>query len=74
MARPLGFTRACVTQLMGLLLLTPEVQAALLFFELPLGAQPVSERRRRDAVLRTIDWRELRRRWDALKQEAGNTA
>lgn len=57
MARQLGFTRARVTQLMALLLLTPEVQEEILFLELPAGAQPVSERGLREAVLGTIDWR-----------------
>lgn len=69
MARQLGFTRARVTQLMGLLLLAPEVQEEILFLELPPGAQPVSERGLREAVLGTIDWQEQRRRWEGLKRE-----
>jgi hypothetical protein len=67
MARQLGFTRARVTQLMDLLLLTPEVQEEILFLELPPGAQPVSERGLREALLGTIDWQEQRRRWEGLK-------
>jgi hypothetical protein len=51
MARQLGFTRARVTQLMDLLLLAPEVQEEILFLELPPGAQPLSERGLREAVL-----------------------
>jgi crotonobetainyl-CoA:carnitine CoA-transferase CaiB-like acyl-CoA transferase len=66
MARQLGFTRARVTQLMDLLL-APEVQEEILFLELPPGAQPVSERGLREAVLGTIDWQEQRRRWEGLK-------
>lgn len=31
------------------------------------GAQPVSERGLREAVLGTIDWQEQRRRWEGLK-------
>ena len=67
MARQLGFTRARVTQLMDLLLLAPQVQEEILFLELPPGAQPVSERGLREAVLGTIDWQEQRRRWEGLR-------
>lgn len=67
MARQLGFTRARVTQLMDLLLLAPEVQEEILFLELPPGAQPVSERGLREALLGTVDWQEQRRRWEALR-------
>lgn len=67
MARQLGFTRARVTQLMDLLLLAPEVQEEILFLELPPGAQPLSERGLREALLGTIDWQEQRRRWEGLK-------
>ncbi len=74
MARQLGFTRARVTQLMDLLLLAPEVQEEILFLELPPGAQPVSERGLREAVLGTIDWQEQRRRWDGLKGELPTVA
>lgn len=69
MARQLGFTRARVTQLMDLLLLAPEVQEEILFLELPPGAQPVSERGLREAVLGTIDWQEQRRRWEELRAQ-----
>ena len=72
MARQLGFTRARVTQLMDLLLLAPEVQEEILFLELPPGAQPMSERGLREAVLGTIDWQEQRRRWEGLKGRLGN--
>lgn len=67
MARQLGFTRARVTQLMDLLLLAAEVQEEILFLELPPGAQPVSERGLREALLGTIDWQEQRRRWERLR-------
>ena len=67
MARQLGFTRARVTQLMDLLLLAPEVQGEILLLDLPPGAQPMSERGLREAVLGTIDWQEQRRRWEGLK-------
>jgi hypothetical protein len=55
MARQLGFTRDRVTQIMDLLLLAPEVQQEILFPELPPGAQPLSERGLREAVLGTLD-------------------
>lgn len=64
---PLAFTRARVTQLMDLLLLAPEVQEDILFLEVPPGAQPVSERGLREALLDTLDWQEQRRRWEALR-------
>jgi hypothetical protein len=71
MARQLAFTRARVTQLMDLLLLAPEVQEEILFLELPPGAQPVSERGLREAVLGTIDWQEQRWRWEGLRVQFG---
>ncbi|WP_426744680.1 hypothetical protein VZQ01_23875 [Myxococcus faecalis] len=52
---------------MDLLLLAPEVQEELLFLERPPGAQPVSERGLREAVLGTVDWQEQRRQWEGLK-------
>ena len=61
------FARARAAQLMDLLLLAPEVQEEILFLELPPGAQPVSERGLREAVLGTVDWQEQRRRWEGLK-------
>jgi len=44
MARALGFTRARVSQIMGLLLLAPNIQEEILFLEVPLDAQPIGER------------------------------
>jgi hypothetical protein len=41
----------------------------LTVLELPPGAQPVSERGLREAVLGTIDWQEQQRRWEGLKRE-----
>jgi len=35
--------------------------------ELPAGAQPVSERALREALCRSVDWREQRRVWEGLK-------
>ena len=67
MARALGFTRARVTQLMDLLLLAPDIPLAeILFLEVPPGEQPISERRLRDTVLKSLDWCEQRRRWAAI--------
>ncbi len=70
MARALGFTRARVTQLMDLLLLAPDIQAEILFLDVPPGEQPISERRLRDTVLKSLDWREQQRRWDRLRPSA----
>ncbi len=67
MARALGFTRARVTQLMDLLLLAPDLQAEILFLEVPPGEQPISERRLRATVLKSLDWQDQRRRWAELR-------
>lgn len=67
MARALGFTRARVTQLMDLLLLAPDIQTEILFLECPPGEQPISERRLRDTVLKSLDWREQRKRWAEVR-------
>ncbi|XXF81224.1 hypothetical protein P2318_16130 [Myxococcaceae bacterium GXIMD 01537] len=72
MARQLGFPRARVTQLMDLLLIAPEVQEELLCLELPPGAEPVSERGLREAVLGTVDREEQRRRWEELRAHLGH--
>jgi hypothetical protein len=67
MSRALGFTRARITQLMDLLLIAPEILEEILFLELPPGAQPVSERALREALCRSVDWREQRRAWEGIK-------
>ena len=67
MSRALGFTRARVTQLMDLLLLASDIQTEILFLECPPGEQPISERRLRDTALKSLDWREQRNRWAALR-------
>lgn len=72
MARDLGFTRARISQLMDLLLLAPDLQEEILFLEVPSGKQPISERALREAVLRSLDWVEQRRRWRALGVVVGS--
>ncbi len=72
MARALGFTRARISQLMDLLLLAPDLQEEILFLEVPSGKQPISERALREAVLRSLDWVEQRRRWRALGVAVGS--
>ena len=67
LARGLGFTRARVTQLMNLLLIATDIQEEILFLEVPPGRQPITEHALRDALLTTLDWREQRRWWDALR-------
>lgn len=67
LARGLGFTRARVTQLMNLLLIATDIQEEILFLEVPSGRQPITEHALRDALLTTLDWREQRQRWDALR-------
>lgn len=67
MARALGLSRARVTQLMDLLLLAPDIQTEILFLECVPSRQPISERRLRETVLRTLDWNEQKRLWTGLK-------
>ncbi len=66
-ARSIGVTRARITQIANLLLLAPEIQAAIL--ELPLvinGRDPISER-----TLRTIvaepNWQRQMELWNEVK-------
>ena len=61
-ARKLGLTRARVTQLLDLLLLAPDLQAAVLALEAVDGAEPMSERTLR-AVARAGTWAEQRGAW-----------
>lgn len=72
MARSLGFTRARVTQIMDLTLLAADIQEEILFLEVPPGEQPVSERRLRDTVLKSLDWAVQRERWRQLLSVALN--
>jgi len=46
-AKLAGVTPARVTQLLDLLFLAPDIQAEILFLEVPPGEQPISERRLR---------------------------
>ena len=55
---------------MDLLLIAPEVREEILFLELPAGAQPISERGVREALLGTVDWQDQRRRREGPKQAA----
>lgn len=61
-ARKLGLTRARVTQLLDLLLLAPDLQAAVLAMEAVDGAEPMSERALR-AVAHAGAWTEQRTAW-----------
>ena len=61
-ARKLGLTRARVTQLLDLLLLAPDLQAAILALEAVDGAEPMAERALR-AVAHAGTWAEQRAAW-----------
>ncbi len=61
-ARKLGLTRARVTQLLDLLLLAPDLQAAVLAMEAVDGAEPMAERTLR-AVAHAGTWMEQRAAW-----------
>jgi hypothetical protein len=58
-ARVLGFTRARVTQLIDLTLLAPEIQEEILFSEVAVGRDWISERALR-RVAREADWQHQR--------------
>ncbi|MBK6918542.1 MAG: hypothetical protein IPH07_14200 [Deltaproteobacteria bacterium] len=64
-ARKLGLTRARVTQLLDLLLLAPDLQAAVLALEAVDGAEPMAERTLR-AVAHAGTWAEQRAAWAKL--------
>jgi hypothetical protein len=61
-ARKLGVTRACVTQLLNLALLAPDIQEAILHLEAVDGVEPMTERALR-VVARSPVWTEQRRAW-----------
>ena len=63
-ARKLGLTRARVTQLLDLLLLAPDLQAAVLAMETVDGTEPMAERTLR-AVAHAGTWAEQRAAWAA---------
>jgi len=64
-ARKLGLTRARVTQLLDLLLLAPDLQAAVLALDAVDGAEPMAERTLR-AVAHAGTWAEQRAAWAGL--------
>jgi hypothetical protein len=65
-ARKLGLTRARVTQLLDLLLLAPDLQAAVLALEAVDGAEPIAERMLR-AVAHAGTWPEQRAGWARIR-------
>ncbi len=69
MACALGFTRARITQIMGLFLLAPDIQEDILRLEFPAGATQPSECALRQG-LRSIDWREQWRAWADVARPA----
>ena len=62
-ARRLALTRARVTQLLDLLLLSPDLQMAVLQLEAVDGAEPLAERTLR-AVAHAGTWTEQRAAWN----------
>lgn len=67
LARKLGLTRARITQLLDLLLLAPQIQAAVLMLEAVDSAEPFSERQLR-AVAGVDNWGMQGRRWKGLAE------
>lgn len=73
-ARNLGQTRARVTQLLDLLLLASDVQAAVLALEAVDGSEPMVERTLR-AVAHAGTWAEQRVAWaEAIKEASSQRA
>ena len=65
-AKLVGVTRARMTQMANLLLLTPDIQKAIL--DVPpvmKGSDPITERQLRE-IVSGVDWSEQRIRWVAL--------
>lgn len=70
-ARLAHVTQPRVTQILNLTLLAPDLQEALLFLPLTMrGRDPITERDLRHIVA-LVDWKEQRRRWQALRRERG---
>ncbi len=62
LARQVGFTRARVTQLLDLLLLSPELQERVLELEAVDGVEPLTERALREVVRQSL-WVEQKEKW-----------
>jgi ParB-like chromosome segregation protein Spo0J len=72
-ARRLGFTRARITHLLDLTLLSPDLQEQVLFLQAIDGVQPVSERVLR-AVAHAGTWEDQRRAWTALSLASASSS
>jgi hypothetical protein len=62
-ARTLGFTRARISQILGLTLLAPDIQEAVLALEAVDGAEPAVNERVLRGVVHAASWREQRERF-----------
>lgn len=71
-ARRLGFTRARVTHLMDLTLLSPDLQERVLGLEAVDGVEPMAERTLR-AVAHAGPWAEQRGAWETLNPPVKST-
>ena len=70
LARLAHVTQPRMTQIMNLLHLAPDIQEELLFLpKVTSGRDPIHERMLRP-VTALADWREQRRAWSALRDEA----
>ncbi len=67
MAHALGLSRARVSQLFDLLLLSPDIQEEILSLKFPPGAQPLNEAALRP-IARLLLWTEQRRAWARLRR------
>lgn len=65
-ARRFGLTRARVTQLLGLVMLAPDIQEDVLFMEASDGAEPLSVRALRPLATMS-SWTQQRRAWRKLR-------
>ncbi len=72
-ARTHGLTRARITQIMGLLLLAPDIQEDVLALRFPAGREPVTERHLRHVFGHPI-WADQRREWRPIKKRGETEA
>jgi hypothetical protein len=69
LARRYGLTRARVTQIMGLTLLAPDIQEAILFLPaIDAGPDPITAIHLR-ATGRRADWAEQRSTWSSVRSD-----
>jgi hypothetical protein len=67
LARLGSVSRARLTQIMNLVLLAPEIQEELLFLSCGSAGRPTIYLCQLQPIAATLDWKQQRRQWNALK-------